>query len=204
MSTKIKLCGMMLPEDIEAANALQPNYVGFVFAKGSKRSVSPSDAAALRALLAPGITAVGVFVEVDEDLVQALAKDGTIDCIQLHGEPDADTIRRLQETTGLPVMQAFKVQSPEDAVQAENCCADHILFDSGAGSGCTFDWSAAKGTTRPFFLAGGLDSTNVVQAIRQVQPAAVDVSSGIETDGRKDPVKMKEFVDAVRKECGQV
>ena len=197
--TRIKLCGMTRPEDIEAANALMPEYTGFVFAKKSRRYVDPDGAAALRAMLAPGIRAVGVFVREPPEKVAELLDKGIIDIAQLHGGEDDGYIARLRALTDRPIIQAFRIDGPADVARALHSPADAILLDSGAGgTGTAFDWSLLMDIRRPWFLAGGLDPENVQSAVARLRPWAVDVSSGIETDGAKDPAKMAAFVRRVR------
>ena len=197
--TRIKLCGLSRPCDIETANELKPEYIGFVFAPKSRRYVTPERAAALRALLAPGILAVGVFVDEAPETVAALLRRGVVDLAQLHGREDAAYIARLRSLTDRPIIQAFRLRDERDAAAAEASAADVVLLDSGAGSGKTFDWSLPEALNRPFFLAGGLGPDNAAEAAGRLKPFAVDVSSGIETDGVKDPEKMRAFVNAVRK-----
>ena len=198
--TRIKLCGLTRPCDIEWANDLQPDYIGFVFAQKSKRYVSPERAKALREGLDSNIRAVGVFVNEAPEAVAALLNDGIIDIAQLHGGEDADYIKALRKLTDRPLIKAFRIDSAADLDRAQLSTADHILLDNGAGgTGTAFDWSVLKDFDRPFFLAGGLGPDNVARAIKAVQPFAVDVSSGIETDGVKDYKKMTAFVSAVRK-----
>lgn len=197
--TRIKLCGLTRPEDIEAANALMPEYTGFVFAKKSRRYVDPDGAAALRAMLAPGIRAVGVFVREPPEKVAELLDKGIIDIAQLHGGEDDGYIARLRALTDRPIIQAFRIDGPADVARALQSPADAILLDSGAGgTGTVFDWSLLRDIRRPWFLAGGLDPENVQSAVARLRPWAVDVSSGIETDGAKDPAKMAAFVRRVR------
>ena len=198
--TKIKLCGLTRPCDIEWANDLQPDYIGFVFAQKSKRYVSPERAKALREGLDSNIGAVGVFVNEAPEAVAALLNDGIIDIAQLHDGEDADYIKALRKLTDRPLIKAFRIDSAADLDRARLSTADHILLDNGAGgTGTAFDWSVLKDFDRPFFLAGGLGPDNVARAIKAVHPFAVDVSSGIETDGVKDYKKMTAFVSAVRK-----
>ena len=199
--TKIKLCGLSRPIDIQVANRLSPEYIGFVFAPKSKRYVTAEKAKELKRLLAPEIKAVGVFVDESPQTVAELLNEGVIDIAQLHGSEDEDYIKLLKELAGKPIIKAFCIESEEDIVRAEKSSADYILLDSGTGTGNVFDWSLIKSVKRPYFLAGGLDCTNVGEAIRTLQPYAVDVSSGIETNGLKDINKMTEFVSTVRKEC---
>lgn len=196
--TKIKFCGLSAPADIEAANAIRPEFIGFVFAPGSRRYVTPEQAADLKKALDPGIPAVGVFVNEAEETIVRLAREGTIDLIQLHGKEDDACIRRLQQQTGKEVIRAFRVTKEEDAEAAEKSPADCILLDSGAGTGCAFDWGLLKSARRPYFLAGGLTPENAGEAVRLLRPYAVDVSSGIESGGKKDRLKMEAFAAAVR------
>lgn len=197
--TRIKLCGLSRPCDIEAANALKPEYIGFVFAPKSRRCVSPETAEALRKMLDPAIRAVGVFVREDPERIAGLLDRGIIDLAQLHGNEDEEYIARLRALTGKPLIRAFRVDSPADLADARESTADFILLDNGAGgTGESFDWSLLQGFGRPYFLAGGLNPENAAAAVETLRPFAVDVSSGIETDGVKDGKKMKAFVDAVR------
>ena len=198
--TKIKLCGLSRRCDIEAANALMPDYVGFVFAEGSKRRVTPAQARALKNALSPGIRTVGVFVDEDPATVAALLGGGIIDAAQLHGGEDAAYIRALRRMTDRPIWQAFRVRTQADVEQAGRSEADCILLDAGAGTGTAFDWGLLDRVERPYFLAGGLDTENVAGAIRLLRPFGVDVSSGIESGGGKDAEKMAAFVAAVRRE----
>ena len=198
--TKIKLCGLMRPCDIEWANALMPDYIGFVFARKSKRCVSPETAKVLQERLNPDIVAVGVFVNEAPEAVAALLNDGIIDVAQLHGGEDEDYIKTLRKLTDMPLIQAFRIENAADLDRARQSTADHVLLDNGAGgTGTAFDWALLKEFDRPYFLAGGLSPENVVRAVKAVHPFAVDVSSGIETDGVKDYNKMTAFVSAVRK-----
>jgi len=196
--TKIKLCGMTRPADIEAANELMPDYIGFVFAPKSKRHVTAAQAKELKALLAPSIKAVGVFVNESPSVIVQLAKGGILDAVQLHGNEDASYIADLRNHLDIPILQAFRIRTAEDAGIAQGSTADSVLLDAGAGTGTVFDWSLIASVAHPYFLAGGLTPENVADAILALHPHGVDVSSGIETDGRKDKKKMAAFVAAVR------
>lgn len=197
--TKIKLCGMTQMSDIETINQLRPDYIGFVFAGRSKRFLPPESAAKLKKKLKKEIQAVGVFVDAPVEQVAKLLNENTIDMAQLHGKEDEGYIERLRMLTEKPIIKAFLIAGKEDVERIEESSADYVLVDSGTGSGKAFDWSLVKDIKRPFFLAGGLDADNVKEAITQIHPYAVDVSSGIETAGYKDKVKMAAFVAAVRK-----
>ena len=198
--TKIKLCGLTREEDIEAVNSLQPEYIGLVFAKKSKRYIDPEQAAILKSRLSGNIHTVGVFVNEPVEDVAQLLKSGIIDMAQLHGREDGVYMEKLKALADRPVIKAFRIDWGSRISDIESCPADFVLLDSGAGSGETFEWNLIKTIKRPFFLAGGLDENNVREAIRELHPYAVDVSSGIETNAVKDKEKMAAFVAAVRKE----
>ncbi len=197
---KIKLCGLSRVCDITAANELMPEYIGFVFAQKSKRYVSPDRAAELKRLLAPRIKTVGVFVDDTPEHIAGLLNRGIIDIAQLHGSETEEYIGRLKQQTDKPIIRAFRIKTAADTEKAEQTTADYLLLDSGAGTGVTFDWELVKKIKKPFFLAGGLSPENVSEAVAMLHPFAVDVSSGIETDGVKDKEKMAAFVAAVRTE----
>ena len=198
--SKIKLCGLSRKCDIEWANALKPEYIGFVFWSKSKRNVPPEKAKELKGLLSPDVKAVGVFVDEPIENVAELLNDNVIDIAQLHGGEDEEYIKKLRALSGKPIIKAFLLKSESDAERAEKSTADYILVDSGTGTGKSFDWELLKNISRPYFLAGGLCCENISQAIETLHPYAVDVSSGIETNGCKDKNKMAAFVAAVRKE----
>ena len=197
--TKIKFCGLTRPEDIAAANALKPEYIGFVFAPKSKRYVSPQQAAQLRAGLDPAIKAVGVFVNEPPETVARLLNENILDIAQLHGQEDAAYLARLRSLTGKPLWQAFRVETAAGLAAAARSTADMVLLDSGAGgTGTVFNWKLLQGFLRPYILAGGLDADNAADAVTRLHPYALDVSSGIETAGKKDPAKMAAFAATVR------
>lgn len=197
--TRIKLCGLSRPCDIEAANRLAPEYIGFVFASKSRRYVTPETAADLKKCLHSTIRAVGVFVNEAPEKVAALLASGVIDIAQLHGGEDEAYVSALRRLTDRPVIQAFRVDSGADVARARRSRADMILLDaSSGGTGTSFDWSLLQNVGRPYFLAGGLHPGNVRRAVDMLSPYAVDVSSGIETEGKKDGAKMEAFVQAVR------
>lgn len=198
--TRIKLCGLFRPCEIEAANELKPEYIGFVFAPKSKRYVTPEKARELKQMLDSGIKAVGVFVNEQPEAVASLLNSGIIDLAQLHGDEDRRYIERLKTLTPKPLIQAFRIKTEEDIVDAEGSAAEYILLDSGAGTGETFDWKLAQTIQRQYFLAGGLEPGNVGKAVRTLSPFAVDVSSGIEVNGYKNRTKMAAFAATVRKE----
>ena len=194
--TKIKICGLTRPCDIDAVNTLHPDYVGFVFAN-SRRKVTPQQAYELRKRLASNIIPVGVFVNETIQHIYSLIQNGVIDAVQLHGNEDEAYIQQLKSLTVKPVIKAVSVQKAGDVQKYEQTAADYLLLDTpGGGTGKVFDWGLIGQTEKPYFLAGGLDASNVSQAIKQTTPFAVDVSSGVETNGLKDPAKIKGFIEA--------
>ena len=198
--TKIKLCGLSRDCDIETANKLKPDFIGFVFAAKSKRRVTHLQAAELKSKLDPEIKAVGVFLDDDLDMVASMMNLGIVDVVQLHGTEDEEYLAKLRTITDKPIIKAFVIRSEDDVKRAEESSADYVLLDGGKGEGKAFDWSLLKEIKRPFFLAGGLNTENVAAAVKSLRPFAVDVSTGVETDGVKDTEKMTAFVAEVRKE----
>lgn len=198
--TAIKMCGLTRECDIQAVNEIKPEYIGFVFWAKSKRYLSPEKALELKKQLDENIKAVGVFVDESVEKVAELLENDIIDIAQLHGHENEDYIKNLREMTDKPMIQAFRIRSAGDIEKAVRSTADMILLDAGMGNGNVFDWSLIKNIQRPYFLAGGLNGENVAEAVKILKPYAVDVSSGIETDGLKDMKKMAEFSAVVRKE----
>ena len=199
--TKIKICGLRRPRDIEAVNAARPDFAGFVVeVPGSRRSVDKRELRELAGRLEEGILSVGIFVNAPPELVAELLEEGTLDLAQLHGQEDEIYMAELRRLTEKPLIQAFSIQTGQDAEQALESRADYLLLDQGrGGTGQTFDWSLLPEINRPFFLAGGLGEENLERAIRQVRPWAVDLSSSLETDGQKDPEKILRAVELVRR-----
>lgn len=197
--TKIKLCGMKRSCDIEYVNELAPEYIGFVFAKNSKRYIAPENAEVLRKQLNKEIIPVGVFVDEKIEVIADLINRHIIEAVQLHGNEGEDYINALRKLTKCTIIKAFRIESREVIMAANHSSADYVLLDSGGGSGATFDWSLIREIKRPYFLAGGLTPGNVKVAIAEFQPFAVDASSSLETGGFKDKRKMTVFVNAVRK-----
>ena len=198
--TKIKLCGLTRPCDIEYVNELLPEYIGFVFAPKSRRYISPEKAEVLREHLDDRITPMGVFVDEKIEVIADLIKRKIIDIVQLHGNESEQYIEDLRRVIDCPVIKAFRIESEADIVSANNSSADYVLLDSGGGTGKVFDHSLLKDIARPYFLAGGLTPENVETAVKQLAPFAVDASTSLETDGFKDKIKMTAFVNAVRKD----
>lgn len=199
--TKIKICGLRRSQDIMMANRYKPDFVGFIidFPK-SHRSVTSEEVTKLRSFLTEEIPIVGVFVNQPIEKVILLLKDRIIDIAQLHGNESPEYIKQVKDETGCQVIKAFEVKSEDDIIKADESPADYLLLDQGKGGGETFDWSLIKEKpAKPFFLAGGLKPENLQQAIDEVHPWAVDISSGVETDGVKDEEKIKEVIRIVRR-----
>jgi len=196
---KIKICGLKRLEDIKIVNKYKPDYVGFVFAD-SKRKVSHDLAHNLKENLDSDIISVGVFVNSPAEEILALYDDGIIDVVQLHGNESEEFIFNLKEKTNykIKIINAIEMFDGIDLKKFDNSKADYLLFDSGKGSGKTFDWSLIrKDLKKDFFLAGGLNSSNICEAISQFNPYAVDLSSSLETDGFKDENKIKEIMEVI-------
>ena len=161
--TKIKICGLSRPCDIEYVNEAKPDFCGFIInVPKSKRNVSPDTVRQLVKNLSPDVKTVGVFVNAPMDEIAALTEDGTLSYVQLHGKEDEAYIAALRERIHVPIIQAFKVTCPEDVAHAQQSSADYILLDNGSGgTGKTFDWSHLRDITRPYILAGGLGPDNL-------------------------------------------
>jgi phosphoribosylanthranilate isomerase len=207
----IKICGLFREQDIEYVNEALPDYAGFVFAP-SKRQVSGELARELRSKLADGIVPVGVFVNAPVEEIATLYRDGIISIAQLHGEEDEEYIAQLKRICDIQVIKVIKVDSGIREQGAGN--ADYLLIDSGAGSGKSFDWDLIKPHLAPasslfdncsllfahfpWFLAGGINLGNITRAM-ELNPYAIDVSSGAETDGLKDREKILQLVTTIKK-----
>lgn len=198
---KIKICGLTRPEDIQAVNEARPDYAGFVFAPG-KRTVTVQTARLLKELLSPDIRSVGVFVNAPENMIIELARSGTINLIQLHGDEPPDVIRNLKFQTGLPIIKVLRFRKPSEIQDADTLPCDYLLLDTYVkdqygGSGLSFDWSQIPTISKPWFLAGGINVSNVKEAL-STNAWCLDISSGAETGGRKDPVKINKIINIIR------
>ncbi len=196
--TELKICGLSRLEDVIAVNRHGADYAGFVFFKKSKRYIDPYQAGELIELLRSDIKSVGVFMDEPLDSVISAARLSGVEMIQLHGHESDEYVEYVKRTLGRPVIKAYKASEGGALEKAAASNADYVMIDSGAGSGRKLDWSILKDFKRDYFLAGGLDPESVGEAIRMLEPFAVDVSSGVETDGIKDEKKIAEFIKAVR------
>ena len=200
--TRIKICGLTRPEDVRYVNTAKPDWCGFILNfPSSRRNVTPEQARALRAGLDPDIRPVGVFVDRPVEEVAALLNSGVISVAQLHGREDNAYISVLRtRAPGCVVWRAFQLRSQADLAAADASGADLVLLDNGRGTGQTFDWSLAGSVHRPFLLAGGLTPESIPRAVAALRPYGLDLSSGVETDGVKDPAKIQAAVTAAREE----
>ena len=191
--TKVKICGLSTKGAVETAVSAGADYIGFVFAP-SKRQVTLEQAAELAKFIPSHIQKVGVFISPSRaELLEAVDKVG-LDFVQVHGQVADD----LFENLSCASIQAVQVDGDG---HVPNSQADYLLFDAPvAGSGQTFDWGQLDTTelSQPFFIAGGLNEDNVARAIQHFSPFAVDVSSGVETDGQKDHEKIRRFIERVK------
>ena len=196
---KIKICGLKRLIDIEIVNKYKPDYIGFVFAD-SKRKVEYNLACEMKKNLDSSIIAVGVFVDADIDEILRLFNDDIIEIAQLHGLENEDYIKCLKDKTNnkLIIINAIEISDNVDLSKYDDSLADYLLFDSGKGSGKTFDWRfISKDLNKKFFLAGGLNQDNIPQAIKEFNPYAIDLSSSVETNGFKDENKIKKVMEAL-------
>ncbi|MDD3251947.1 MAG: phosphoribosylanthranilate isomerase [Lachnospiraceae bacterium] len=199
--TKIKICGLTRPEDIEAVNRLKPDYIGFVFAK-SRRQVGEEQAAYLKNLLHPNICPVGVFVDEDEERICRLVERHTIRIVQLHGHETPQQVNALRSRLNCPIIKAVRMESGHSLELWQESDVDFLLLDAGAGgTGNAFDHDLilrAGQITKLWFLAGGMNPDNAADAIQRFAPFGIDVSSGVETGGKKDPQKIEKMIRNVR------
>ena len=204
MTIRIKICGITNVNDARLAVDLGADALGFIFYRQSKRCISPALAAEICAALPPFVSKVGVFVNESAAVIQQVLTDCRLDAVQLHGEELPEFCRRLP----VKVIKAIRVLDAGSLRAAAEYDVDALLLDTytaeqRGGTGQTFDWTLARQAKTvlrpPIILSGGLTPENVADAIRQVEPFAVDVASGVESEpGRKDPVKLRRFFEAVR------
>jgi phosphoribosylanthranilate isomerase len=213
MSVQAKICGVNSGEAMAAAVAGGADYVGLVFYPPSPRAVTAAEAADLVRGLPDNIIKVGLVVDMDDATLAAILSQVSLDLLQLHGAETPERVTEIRALAGLPVMKAIKIAVAEDIAVAERYlgAADRLLFDAKAppdlkgalpgGNALMFDWTLLAGCDwpLPWMLSGGLDAGNVSDAVGISGAAAVDVSSGVEkSPGVKDPVRIREFLAAVK------
>lgn len=201
--TKVKICGLKEIEHVEAAVKAGADFIGLMFAP-SKRQITIEQAIELAKVIPSNVKKVGVFVNEKPETIKEIAQKVGLHYIQYHGDETPDMI----EAIGLPAIKAFSVQTEEDVVRAARYQVDYYLFDAPGtdyrgGSGKSFDWlllDKMKIPSEKIILAGGLNDENVGLAIMLVEPFAVDVSSGVEIDGRKSSTAIANFIEKAKGE----
>ncbi|MCC2502801.1 phosphoribosylanthranilate isomerase [Bacillus thuringiensis] len=203
---KVKICGITDVETAISACEYGADALGFVFAE-SKRKITPKRAKEIIQELPANVLKIGVFVNESVEVIQKIADECGLTHVQLHGDEDNYQIRRLN----IPSIKSLGVTSESDMKNAQGYETDYILFDSPkekfhGGNGKTFSWELLghmpKELRKKTILAGGLNALNIEEAIRTVRPYMVDVSSGVETEGKKDVEKIKQFIIKA-KECSK-
>jgi phosphoribosylanthranilate isomerase len=208
-----KICGIKDEGALRTACDAGASFVGFNFFPASPRAVSPAEAAALAAVTPAHVQKVGLFVDPSDEEIEAVLAKASLDLIQLHGSETVQRCRQIKNRFAIKLVKTIKIAGREDFAPAEDFTdiADIFLFDTKApkdlkdalpgGNGLTFDWNLLRNRSWPipWMLAGGLDAENVGDAIRLSQAPIVDVSSGVESaPGKKDPAKIKAFLDALK------
>ncbi|CAM3190999.1 phosphoribosylanthranilate isomerase [Filibacter tadaridae] len=201
--TKVKICGLMEMEHVKVAVEVGADAIGFVFAP-SKRRITVEKAKELAQSIPSSVLKVGIFVDESSEEIERTFHEVPLDYVQYHGDEAPEFIKKI----GLPSIKALAIQRSEDVGSAKRFDVDYFLFDTPGkdykgGSGERFDWRLVQDVTIPLdkrILAGGLNADNVGEAIRQVKPYMVDVSSGVERNGEKDMQLIRAFVRAVKDE----
>ena len=201
--TKVKICGLMEHEHVKAAVEAGADAIGFVFAPSS-RKVTVEQAQELARDIPDNVLKIGVFVNETKEEITRIFETVPLDYVQFHGDEDAGFIRKIQ----LPSIKAVPVKSTDDVKKASEYDVNYYLLDAPGtvykgGSGVAFDWALLKDAEIPaerIILAGGLNVSNVKEAVGRVRPFMVDVSSGVELNKRKDSGLIREFIQEVKKE----
>ena len=201
--TKVKICGLKEIEHVNTAVQAGADFIGLMFAP-SKRRITVEEATELVKVIPSNVKKVGVFVNEEPAVIQEIAEKIGLDYIQYHGDETPELIQAI----GLPAIKAFSIRTEEDVIRAASYDVDYYLFDAPGsdyrgGSGKSFDWTLLDQVKIPLekvILAGGLNEENVGLAILLVEPFAVDVSSGVETDGRKNATAIAKFIEKVKGE----
>lgn len=197
----VKICGLMDSDTAIQAVELGADALGFVFAE-SKRKVTPQQAKEIIQAIPESVLKVGVFVNEDPEVIQNIINETGINVVQLHGDESPEYCSQFS----VPVIKAFSVETQEDLIKLDQYVCDFYLLDSPkgkyrGGNGVSFDWNILAGKSlngKKLILAGGLDINNVAEAAQLVAPHMVDVSSGVESEGKKDVNKIKAFIESAK------
>jgi phosphoribosylanthranilate isomerase len=200
--TRVKICGITHLADALTAVEAGADALGFVFVPNTPRFVKPDQVAAIVAELPPFVTTVGVFVSIDSEKIRTIVEQCRLDAVQLHADVPPEFCRALHRR----IIKAVRVKDESSLSVLSDYDVNAFHLDAYVegkmgGTGHVFDWDLALKAKNygQIIVAGGLNPDNVAQAVRHVKPYAVDVSSGVESQpGRKDPDKVRKFIDAVR------
>lgn len=199
--TKIKICGLTRQCDIDAVNAVFPDYIGFVFTQ-SRRQITFEQAAILKYYLSDKIKSIGIFTDSPFEMIMQAVNLNIIDLIQLHGNENEDYIKSLKSITNKPVIKAIRADNAEDILRWNNSISDYLILDNGkGGTGKIFDWNLAAVCGKEYFLAGGINQDNIENALK-LHPYCIDISSGAETCGLKDYYKIKALTETTHTYTG--
>lgn len=195
--TKLKICGIYREQDCQFMNEIQPDYVGFILGVAkSHRNVDFQQFLNLEQRIQENIKKVGVFVNEKEEIIEKYSK--YLDVIQLHGSESQETVAEYRKIFhGKEIWKAFQIVTKEDLIEAEKSCADLVLLDGKGGGGEPFDWNLFSNFSRDFALAGGISIHNISQAISTFSPKLIDLSSSVETDKKKDILKLRLLKEAM-------
>jgi len=211
MKTQVKICGLMDEEAVAAAVEGGADYLGIVFFPPSPRNMEPKHAAEILDGVPEDIVKVGLFVDPDDAFLMEVLQHVRLDLLQFHGKESPDRLAQVRMETGLPIMKACPIAGPEDIEKARayEAVADKLLFDAKppkdatrpGGNALAFDWALLEGASfsLPWMLAGGLEASNVIEAIEASGAKGVDVSSGVESaPGQKDPKLIRAFLETIK------
>ena len=208
--TKVKICGLSEPESVTVAANAGAAFIGFVFYKASPRYVTPEQAGKLARLVSKDVEKVGLFVNPSEEDLENALKHVDLTMLQLHGQESPQHLAQIRGRFSLPIIKAFNIADQSDLEELETYdpVADWFLLDSKpqnasmpGGTGIAFDWSVLENRTftKPWMLSGGLNAKNIETALKHLEPDALDVSSGVESEpGVKDLNKIKAFIEKTK------
>ncbi len=202
----VKICGILTPDALTAALEGGAKFVGFLFIPSSRHYIASEVAAYLAHFVPKDVYKVGLFQDADDAHINRVLQEVPLDMLQLHGGESPGRVAEIKHLTGLPIIKALSIRSEADFdfIEGYEAVADWLLFDAPkGGSGKTFDWSllqqycSKKPLQSPWMLAGGLNERNIGDALSLLDPDVVDISSGVETNGVKDPAKISAFIKTV-------